>query len=196
MPYVNIHDGSTQTLHPPTLPALVQTFQMAFAQYIRHPESKSRAPNGTACRTDGNGLGRYPVTASNFHLISKETERSWEQSEDISTLLPSQIRYQKSSVAGEQLRQRLRRIPLDVLERETGLSRHTILRVRRGQRVHPRTLRRLQIVVHTVPTRTSLRGDDEFALHFFNDGPPPRLVRAATDVGGGRGEKRPSRPNS
>jgi excinuclease ABC subunit A len=31
---------------------------------------------------------RYPVTATGFHFIGKETERGWEQSEDISTLLP------------------------------------------------------------------------------------------------------------
>ena len=115
---------------------------MAFAQYIRHPESKSLAPDGTPCNGDTCGLlGRYPVTASSFHLIGKETERGWEQSEDISTLLPSLMRYQTSCVAGEQLRTRLLHIPLDVLERETGLSRHSIIRVRTGKKVHPHTLR-------------------------------------------------------
>jgi len=37
-------------------------------------------------------LRRYPVTASEFHLIGKETERG--QAEDISTLLPSLKRYE------------------------------------------------------------------------------------------------------
>jgi hypothetical protein len=32
-------------------------------------------------------LMHYPVTASGFHFIGKETERGWEQAEDISTLL-------------------------------------------------------------------------------------------------------------
>jgi hypothetical protein len=151
MPYVNIHDGSTHTLHPPTLPVLVQTFEMVFAQYIRHPESKSLAPDDTACKADSHGLlGRYLVTASKFHLIGKETERGWEQSEDISTLLPSLMRYQKSCVAGEQLRQRLLHVPLDVLECETGLSRHTILRARRGEQVHLRSLRLLKFAVRKV----------------------------------------------
>src|SRR6476660_1178175 len=85
----------------------------------------------------------YPVAASGFRFIGKETERGWEQSEDISTLLPSLMRYQDGGFVGEQLRQRLLRIPLDTLERETGLSRHTILRARRGERVHPRTLHSL-----------------------------------------------------
>jgi hypothetical protein len=141
MSYVNIHDGGKYTLEPPTLPVLAQTFDMVFAQYVRHPESKSLAPDGTRCKGDTFGLlGRYPVTASRFYLIGKETERGWEQSEDISTVLPSLVRYQTGSVAGERLRQRLMKIPLDTLERETGLSRHSIVRVRKGKRVHLRTL--------------------------------------------------------
>lgn len=152
MPYVNIHDGSTHALHPPTLPVLVQTFGMVFAQYVRHRESKSVAPDGTLCNGDTCGLlGRNRVTASGFRLIGKETERGWEQSEDISTLLPSLMRYQNDCTAGEQLRERLRRIPLDVLERETGLSRHTILRARRGKQVQPRSLGLLKIAVRNVP---------------------------------------------
>jgi len=65
MSYINIHDGTTHTLNPPSALALVQTFEMVFAQYIRHPESKSLAPDGTPCKADTHGLlKRYPVTAS------------------------------------------------------------------------------------------------------------------------------------
>ena len=95
MAYANIHDGSTHTLKPPTSPVLAQTFGMGSGQYICHAESKSLAPDGTRSNGDTCGLlGRYPVTASGFHLIGKETERGWEQREDISTLLPSLMRYQ------------------------------------------------------------------------------------------------------
>ena len=67
MPYINIHDGTTHTLNPPSLLALAQTFEMVFSQYIRHPESKSLAPDGTACKADTHGLlKRYPVRASAF----------------------------------------------------------------------------------------------------------------------------------
>jgi hypothetical protein len=145
MPYVNIHDGSTQTLKPPTLPILTQTFDVVFAQYVRHPEFKSLAPDCQPCKVDTSGLlGRYPVIASGLHLIGKETEREWEQSEDISTLLPSLMQYQNPSVAREHLRQRLLRISLDVLERETGLSRHTVVRARQRKRVHARSLELLR----------------------------------------------------
>lgn len=96
MQYVNVYDGSTHTLAPPTLPVLAQTFDMVFAQYVRHRESKSLAPDGAPRTAESRGLlRRYPVTASGFHLIGKETKRGWEQSEDISTLLPSLLHYTK-----------------------------------------------------------------------------------------------------
>jgi hypothetical protein len=74
LPHVNIHDGTTHTLDNPTLPLLVQTFQMVLQQYHRHPESKSFGPDGTSCKAESAGLlKRYPVTATGFHLIGKET---------------------------------------------------------------------------------------------------------------------------
>jgi hypothetical protein len=69
---------------------LPQTFETVFSQYVRHREYKSLAPDGSLCMAESAGLlKRYPVTAAGFHLIGKETERGWEQAEDISTLLPS-----------------------------------------------------------------------------------------------------------
>ena len=141
MPYINIHDGTTHTLIP-TLLAMPQTFGTIFSQYVKHPEYKSLAPDGNPCDADTAGLlQRYPVTASEFILIGKETERGWEQAEDISTLLPSLKRYNRSiGTANQYLREELQSISLDALQSKTGLSRNTILRVRRGQRVHHKSL--------------------------------------------------------
>ena len=78
MSYINIHDGTTHTLNllPPL--TLAQTFEMVFFQSYRHPEYKSLAPDGSPCKADSHGLlRRYPVEASGFHLIGKETERGW-----------------------------------------------------------------------------------------------------------------------
>ncbi len=82
MPYINIHDGTTHTLNSPSALVLVQTFDMVFSQYLRHPEYKSLAPDDTPCKAYSQGLlKRYPVTACGFHLIGKETERGWEQND-------------------------------------------------------------------------------------------------------------------
>jgi hypothetical protein len=152
MPYINIHDGNTRTLEPTTITVIAQTFETVFSQYVRHPEYKSVAPDGSPCKADSHGLlRRYPVTAAGFHLIGKETERGWEQAEDISTLLPSLKRYGRNSgTLSETLRKRLQKMSLNALQRETGLSRHTILRARQGMRVQPRTLQRLR-TASTVP---------------------------------------------
>lgn len=151
MAYINIHDGNTHTLKPPTIPVIAQTFETVFSQYVRHPEYKSVAPDGTACQANSHGLlRRYPVTASEFRLIGKETERGWEQAEDISTLLPSFKRYERNiGTATESLREGLHKMSLHALQNETGLSRHTILRARRGKGVHPRSLKLLRIAVRT-----------------------------------------------
>jgi len=157
MPHVNIHDGRTHHLDSPTLPIVVQTFEMVFQQYRGHREAKSSAPDGGYCKRESAGLlKRYPVTASAFHLIGKETERGWEQNDDISTLMPSLLRYGSDmSIADEQLRKRLLAIPLAFLEAETGLSRHTIVRGRKGQAVHARSLWLLRNLVRRMPlTRT------------------------------------------
>jgi hypothetical protein len=95
-------------------------------------------------------LKRYPVRATGFHLIGKETERGWEQAEDIRTLLPSLVHYQdRSGGIVKTLRQRLQQMSVRTLQSETGLSRHTILRARRGERVRTRSLRRLRIATGT-----------------------------------------------
>ena len=155
MPHINIHDGTTHTLENPALPVLVQTLEVVFQQYHRHPESKSLAPDGSPCKSDSAGLlRRYPVTATSCNLIGKETERGWEQSDDISTLMPSLVRYGlDSGIADEKLRKRLLEIPLAFLEHETGLSRHAVVRARRGQPVHTRSLRLLKNVLRKVSIR-------------------------------------------
>jgi len=144
-PKVEIIDGVT-----------FQTAETVFSQYVRHPEYKSVAPDGTPCKADTHGLlRRYPVTAApEFHLIGKETERGWEQADDISTLLPSLKRYERNmGTAAESLRQVLHKMSLSALQRETGLSRHTILRAGQGERVYPRSLQLLKAVVSAVPIR-------------------------------------------
>ena len=75
-------------------------------------EYKSLPPDGGLCGAASHGLlRRYPVTASEFILIGKETERCREQAENIITLLPSLMRYdQNTGIANQLLRERLKQI--------------------------------------------------------------------------------------
>jgi len=140
MEFVNIHDGRTHRLNDGSLLALPQTFEMVFAQYLRHPEFKSMTPDGSPCKAESRGLlQRYPIIATGLHLIGKETERGWEQSEDISTLLPSLPHYQRATFVNRGVQEQLYKVALNTLQLRTGLSRHSLLRARRGQVIHPRT---------------------------------------------------------
>jgi hypothetical protein len=138
--------GTTHSLN--LLPALTlaQTFEMVFFQFHGHPEYKSLASAGTSCKADTAGLlKRYPVAATSFQPIGKETEHGWEQPEDISTLMPSLVRYrEKIAIAGSEFQARLQQSSLAVLQGKTGLSRHTILRARRGQKVRANSLKLLR----------------------------------------------------
>ena len=150
MSYINIHDGTTYTLNllPPL--TLAQTFEMVFFQFHRHPEYKSLASDSTSCKADTAGLlKRYPVTATSFQPIGKETEHGWEQAEDMSTLMPSLVRYrEKIAIPGSKFQARLQQSSLAVLQGRTGLSRHTILRARRGQKVRAKSLKLLRTATH------------------------------------------------
>ncbi len=72
----------------------------------------------------------------------------------VAALLPSLVLYEHNTgTAKRAVRQRLQQISLDALEKETGLSRRTILRARRGERVHPRSLQRLRIAAQSLPAQ-------------------------------------------
>jgi hypothetical protein len=158
MPYVNIYDGRVYMLSPPTLLAVPHTFDLMFAQYWKHLELKSLAPDGSPCKADTRGLlKRCPITASGIKLIGKETERGWEQDDDISTLMPSLVHYDKSDTSiKDRLREKLQQVSIDALQAKTGLSRNTILRARKGQRVRARSLKLMREII-TAPSHAGPR---------------------------------------
>jgi hypothetical protein len=70
------------------------------SQYRRHPLAESLAPDGSACKPDTRGLlRRTPVTAAGFRYIGKETDRRWEQGEDISMLESEVLEYRPNETA-------------------------------------------------------------------------------------------------
>ena len=97
-------------------------------------------------------LRRFPIKSAELRVIGKETERVWERAEGVSTLLTSLIRYGLSASNREnQLQEKLRNTPLNAMQGATGLSRHTLVRVRGGRPVHLRSLQLLKTVVRRVP---------------------------------------------
>jgi len=78
--------------------------QNAWAQTRRpaspHVRNSGLAPDGNRCKPQTSGLlQRTPVTAEGFRYIGKETDRRWEQGEDISMLDPHVLEYRPNETA-------------------------------------------------------------------------------------------------
>ena len=122
---------------------------MLWRHYL-HPEDKSLAPDGELCGAYTRGLlQRRPIRALlPFVLIGKEIERRGQEGEEISVLENagpiqySQRQTLKTRPCAPELVKKLNRFSLGQLER-SGLTRDTIIRARRGERVHPATCTRL-----------------------------------------------------
>jgi hypothetical protein len=145
---VNIHDGKSYRLalrqtpkHDKVIP---QTFGYVLRRYAGHPEHKSLAPDGSPCAPETRGLlQRASIVAGEHHCVGKETDRRWEQGEDLSLLDFEPVQYKPSAqmeVADETLRNELAKRGLREMMRLTGLSHHTLDKIRRGEPVRAATL--------------------------------------------------------
>jgi len=124
--------------------AIPESFRIILRLYLRRPESKSLAPDGSPCVADTQGLlRRASVIAGEIVPIGKEADRHWEQGEDMSLVDFQILEYRaggKLVTADEALRERMNKFGLRELMRKTGLSQKTIYAILRGQPVRKRTI--------------------------------------------------------
>jgi|SRR5882672_451704 len=145
---VNVFDGKVYRLalrQSRKLDKVIpQTVGYVLRLYLRHSESKSLAPDGSPCSAETRGrLQRASIVSGESHYVGKETDRRWEQGEDLSLVSFSPVEYSpvgKTSVADQPLLDEMAKHPLRGLIRKTGLSQHTLEAIRRGQSVRSRTL--------------------------------------------------------
>ncbi|MGA2077172.1 MAG: hypothetical protein ABSH52_27080 [Terriglobia bacterium] len=95
---INVHDGKVYRLalrQTTKLDKLIpQTFGYILRLYFCHPESKSLAPDGTACVAGTHGLlKRASIVAGKLRYVGKETDRRWEPGEDLSLFTFKPIEY-------------------------------------------------------------------------------------------------------
>ena len=128
-----------------------ESFRIILRLYLRRPESKSLAPDGAPCAADTQGLlRRASIVAGEIIPVGKETDRRWEQGEDMSMLDFKVLEYRPTGnmvVADPTLRNRIGQQGVRALMRKTGLSQHTIEAIRAGQPVRRTTLKRMQAAV-------------------------------------------------
>jgi hypothetical protein len=147
---INIFDGKVYQLALEQTTRLDKVIPRTYAHvlylYTKHPEAKSLAPDGTPCTCDTRGLlQRSSVVAAARRYVGKETDRRWEQGEDLSLVEFTSFEYQQSKlvVAGEDIKQDILKTGIRKLERGTGVSHHTLKRILRGESVRRKTLTKI-----------------------------------------------------
>jgi hypothetical protein len=109
-----------------------ESFRIILGIYLRRPESKSLAPDETACTADTKGLlKRASIIAGQIIAVGKETDRRWEQGEDMSIVDFKLLDYRPSGdsvTADPTLRNEIAKLGMRGAMRKTGLSQHTRLK--------------------------------------------------------------------
>jgi len=151
--FVNTHDGKIHRLGRPgrRLPfeAEPQTLRDVISRYRWHPEAKSLAPDGSPCdrRTAGLLKRTHVIAADQPRVIGKETDRRWDQGEDIS-LLESEVPEYRSNetaqlLADPDLQSDIYTFSIRVVAKKAGVSENTVKAARRGERLRRSTVERL-----------------------------------------------------
>jgi hypothetical protein len=147
---VNIFDGEIYRLALEQTPKLDKVIPRTYGHvlylYTKHPEAKSLAPDGSSCTCDTRGLlQRSSIVAASRRYVGKETDRRWEQGEDLSLVEFKSFEYQQSRqvVARAEIKRDILKIGIRKLERTTGVSHHTIDRILKGESVRRKTLAKI-----------------------------------------------------
>jgi len=118
--------------------ALVKNFFMLLDSYQNHPEAKSLGPDGKPCEFDTRGLLQRSHIVANWPpvYIGKESDRHWEEGEDMSLLEFNTIQYSRkgNAVANDDQLARIAKVPKrDFMRR--GVNQHTLEKICRREPV-------------------------------------------------------------
>ena len=112
--------------------AVPKNFFMLLDSYQNHPEAKSLGPNGKPCEFDTRGLLQRAHIVANWPpvYIGKESDRHWEEGEDLSLLDFKAIEYKRkgNAVANDDQLARIAKVPKREFMRR-GISQHTLEKI-------------------------------------------------------------------
>jgi len=138
MECVNVHNGKkyrmvdcTKEEKLPHNVVIPSQFARLLVQYQEHPESKSLAPDGTACKANTRGLlRRGHIVAGDCRYVGKETDRKWEEGDDPSVLEFRAAEYGRAIkvVASDEIKADIREIGINRCARESGFDRRNFIR--------------------------------------------------------------------
>ena len=112
--------------------ALVKNFFMLLDSYQNHPEAKSLGPDGKPCEFDTRGLLQRAHVVANWPpiYIGKESDKHWEEGEDLSLLDFKAIEYKRkgNAVATDEQLARIAKVPKREFMRR-GINQHTLEKI-------------------------------------------------------------------
>ncbi len=115
--------------------AVAKNFFMLLDSYRHHPEAKSLGPDGQPCEFDTRGLLQRAHIVANWPVyIGKESDRHWEEGEDLRLLDFKTIEYRRrgNAVADDEQLARIAKVPKREFMRR-GINQHTLEKIcRRG----------------------------------------------------------------
>jgi hypothetical protein len=146
---VNIHSGKkyrmvdcTKERNPPYNVVFPSQFARLLIEYQEHPEAKSLAPDGGPCVAETRGLlKRAHIVAGEFRYVGKETDRKWEEGDEISVLEFKATEYgrEKKVIADTSIADEIRAVGVRKTMVLTKMSQHTIEKLIRGEAVKRKT---------------------------------------------------------
>ena len=136
---INIHDYQSPvyelTGEYDSRRTLPKNFFMLLDSYQNHPEAKSLGLDGKPCEFDTRGLLQRAHIVANWPpiYIGKESDRHWEEGEDMSLLDFKAIEYKRRgyAVATDEQLARIAKVPKREFIRR-GVNQHTLEKICRG----------------------------------------------------------------
>jgi hypothetical protein len=145
---INLFDGQTyqisMNLTRRQNKVVPDSFRIILNQYLKKPEVKSLAPDGTPCVGTTQGLlRRTEIVAGQLIPVGKETDRQWEHGGHTSMLDFKLHEYRtviKTATADKSDRDRWAKIPRRELIRKSRLSQKAVYAILQGKPVRKQTL--------------------------------------------------------
>jgi len=133
---INIHDPQSRvyelTHEYDGRRAVPKNFFMLLESYQNHPEAKSLGPDGKPCEFDTRGLLQRAHIVANWPpiYIGKESDKHWEEGEDLSLLEFKTIEYKRRgcAIATDEQLARIKNILKRELMRQ-GINQHTLEKI-------------------------------------------------------------------
>lgn len=160
---VNIHDERSAvyelTNEYDGRRALPKNFFMLLESYQNHPEAKSLGRDGKPCAFDTRGLLQRAHITANWPpiYIGKESDRHWEEGDDLSLLEFKAIQYKRKGkvVATEEQLARIATVPKREFMRR-GINQHTLEKICRREPVRAVKLAKCLEVLEKLESGMSL----------------------------------------